>query len=120
MRKFIISYMVLILLSSCYGYKKVPRDFDSFKKGDRVQLVLNSKSRRGKIVEFKNDSLLLKKQNGKLEKISSTEILEVKKGKFSWLKSVVVPTASLGLVAYAALALAPLDLDFDWSGDEGQ
>ena len=120
MRIVIFSLVVLLLLSSCYGYKKVPRDFSGLSKGDRVKLVLNYRSKKGRIMDFKNDSLILRRPNGKLEKIAATEILEIKKGKYSWLKSVVIPTASLGIMAYGALLFAPLDLDFGWGEGEGQ
>ena len=119
MKKVVILIMAN-LFSGCYSYHGIPRSFDTLEAGERVKLYLNRKGRKGKVVHFRNDTLRMRAKNGKLEDYSSTEILKIKKGKFSWMKSIVAPTASLGLMVYAAITLAPLNLDFDWGEGEGQ
>ena len=104
----------LILLSSCYGYRRAARDFESFKEGDRVKLVLNHQTRKGKFKGIQNDTLILLRQSGKVDKIATTEILEIKRGKISILKSVLYPAASIGVVGFGTLIVHGFEWDFDW------
>ncbi len=94
---------VLISFSSCYSYKNLDRDLESYEQEERVKLVLNDKKRKGKFVAIYGDTLMIKTTGGAIEQVKVSEILEIKTGKFSWMKTILIPPVVVFGVAYAAV-----------------
>ena len=114
MKTRIVVLLITMLLTSCYTYKKVPRDFESFKEGELVKLVLNDRAKRGKFMGVQHDTLRFIRKSGKEEYISTTEILEIRKGKFSVLKTVLVPTSVTAGAVIGYTIVNGLNFDIDW------
>ncbi|RNC91809.1 MAG: hypothetical protein ED555_01435 [Allomuricauda sp.] len=92
MKTKILSFLIVVLLAGCYGYKKVPLGFEGFEEGDRVKIVLKDKTLKGKFLLSTNDTLVLDRGRDKKDYIPIADILKIKKGKFSITKSILMPT----------------------------
>lgn len=87
---------MLVLLSSCYSYRKNVENPYDLQEGQRVKLVTGKKKRKGKFVTIVADSIVLKNASGKIHAHDLNNIHEIKKGKFSFLKTIGYPVIIVG------------------------
>lgn len=105
MKKVSFFLSILIFFQSCYSYQKFElKNYNQIKpKKVKIEL-LNSKIIKGEIIAFQNDELILKTIS-KTKNIQATEIKEIKKREFSWIK-----TNILGVVISTAVLLIILEI----------
>lgn len=92
----------LMVFSSCYSYKSIGRDLSSFEQGERVKLIMNDKKNKGKFITYYSDTIMIKNTNRKTEWYLLSEVKEIKTGKFSWVKTILIPPAALYAIAFGA------------------
>ena len=93
MKKIAFFFLLCLLFDSCFSYKKIDLDRVVFNKKDLLKITtLNNDMEKGRF-HSGNDSLVtFISRNGKLRPLSLREIKEVKKRKFSLVKTIVLPT----------------------------
>ena len=102
MKKSSLLLSFLILFQSCFSYKTVDYNSIPIEKKQKVEVKgVGGTNIKGTLVS-KNEQILTVDTNGQLQKISVSEIYEVKVRKFSLLKSSGVLASSI-LVATAVL-----------------
>ena len=102
MKKGSLLLSFLILFQSCFSYKTVDYNSIPIEKKQKVEVKgVGGTNIKGTLVS-KNEQILTVDTNGQLQKISVSEIYEVKVRKFSLLKSSGVLASSI-LVATAVL-----------------
>ncbi|NKI30568.1 hypothetical protein [Croceivirga thetidis] len=101
-----ISILILsLLLSGCFSYQKVSNPTQDIALGERVKLVTSHRELKGKLIAIYQDTLVLKRQNGKTLRIAQNEVSAIKRPKFSILKTVAIPGGVL-LGAYGVFQLS--------------
>jgi tRNA A22 N-methylase len=87
MKKLPLLLSFLILFQSCYGYKSVNYNSIPIEKKQKVKVKGVGGTNIKGILVSKNEQILTLDIDGQLQKISVSEIYEVKVRKFSLLKS---------------------------------
>ncbi|QNM85911.1 hypothetical protein H9W90_01970 [Polaribacter pectinis] len=89
MKKAICVLSILILFQSCYSYKTFDlKDYKTLKpKKVKIEL-LDSKEIKGKIVEFKNDRIVVESSK-KIIEINTSKIKNIQKRKSNLIQSVI-------------------------------
>ena len=113
MKKLPLLLSFLILFQSCYGYKTVNYNSIPIEKKQKVKVKGVGGTNIKGILVSKNEQILTLDIDGQLQKISVSEIYEVKVRKFSFFKTAGVSLISLAaigvLLAASALALGDLN-----------
>lgn len=96
---------LLILFSSCYSYKSIDRSMKSFQEGERIKLVMDDKNKKGKFLTFYKDTLMIENSKREIKWYHIKEISEVKTGKFSLIKTILAPPATLYIIVLGATVI---------------
>lgn len=94
---------MLVLLSSCYSYRNNVESPYELLEGQRVKVVKGKKKRKGKVVAVTSDSIFLSNASGRINSHSLNDIDEIKRGKFSLLKTIGYPVLIVGGLFLLAL-----------------
>lgn len=104
MKKVVSLFLSMLLLSSCYSYKQIDMSKESLAIGKRYKLYkLDDKNIKGKLRAVTDTTITVSRYSGKKEVIQLDEITYVKKGKFSVLKTLGIPTGAYAFVVLVAL-----------------
>lgn len=80
-----------LVLSSCYSYQKIPSTTYDASIGEKVKLVTSHHEFKGRLLKKDNDTLVLQMKSGKTIQIAQNQVLEIKRAKFSILKTFAIP-----------------------------
>ena len=95
---------ILFLFQSCYSYKTFDLNNYNNIKPKKVEIELkNSQKYQGKVIQFNNDNITLKHSKS-IKKIPLSSIKEIKRKKFSLLKTTGLTYAIAGLTLIISLA----------------
>ena len=93
MKSIIYLLSILLLFQSCYSYKTFDLKEYETVKPKKVKIILKDVRKiKGKIIEFTDDKITIEKENQVYE-ISKSEIVNIKKRKFSLIKTVITVLA---------------------------
>ncbi|WP_289644344.1 hypothetical protein [Maribacter aestuarii] len=112
----------LMLLQSCYSYKELESRYEGLEPGENYKLNHEEygKYKRGSVIGVNDSVLTYKIRNGRIDKLSLDGIQQIKKGKFSLGKTIVLPVSitagTFGLFKLAGgqsgVGLGNIDLGF--------
>ena len=85
--------LILLLLQSCFTYKRLEPNQKNLLVGDRYKLnhLEYGKFKKGKVISVNDSILTYKISNGRINHLSIDGIQEIKKGKFSLVKTIILP-----------------------------
>lgn len=111
--------VVVLLLQSCFTYKKLELNQEELITGDRYKLkhVEYGKFKKGRVLSVKDSIITYITSNGKIIELRRDGIQEIKKGKFSLGKTIVLSTtATVGVFGALWLAIngSGLAIGGDW------
>lgn len=96
MKSSVLFLAMLVLVSSCYSYRSNVENPQDLVEGQRVKLVKGKKKRKDKLVAVKSDSIFLSDASGRVNTHSLNDVDQIKKGKFSLLKTIGYPVIIVG------------------------
>ena len=115
MKAFSILMCVCLMFSSCFSYRTINLSENQLVLNKYYKIKTNAvKKITGKISEVNDSTLVLvdyKKDKANIHlykvetKIPLSEIQEIKKRKFSYLKTIGIPIGILGLIVFLAIAI---------------
>ena len=113
MRKFILFLAIGILFQSCFTYRTVEKNPETFRITQKYKILHEGKTSKITVLRI-NDSTLVFKKNFKEQEVAIDSITAVKKREFSVVKTViVVPIVVLtSLAIFIAIALSNLKFEF--------
>ena len=109
MRKISLLLGIVLLLQSCYSYKKVDINPKTMALGQLYKIERNHKTT--KVIYARNaDSAIVVLKNGVEEHIPLKEITKAREGKFSLAKTLLwVPISIIGLTVFFIYATGDYD-----------
>ena len=112
--KNLMAFVCLIFLSSCYSYKVTQETHNELVIGKRYKVELKDKTiKKGKILTKSTQGLTLRRASGKTFDIAYSEILEIRKAKFSVLKTAGIPAGIIGGLWAVFLVSDPISINLD-------
>lgn len=89
--------VISIVFQSCFSYKAVENNSSQYDIGKHYKIQQGNKTKKVIIVS-KTDSLLVINHKFKEEEINVNEIASVKKRKFSYFKTLILPPLTITVV----------------------
>lgn len=94
-----IGIILLLLTSGCFSYKTVPTKEHIYIVGDYYKIKPSDLPYiKGRLEKATDTTINLYTGKNSKEAISITEISQVKKRKFSWLKTLAIPVVTTGII----------------------
>jgi hypothetical protein len=90
-----------LLFTSCYSYRPIQLNSEKIKIGKKYKVKTNNSEKiKGRLMSINDTSFVLKR--GKLQKtIKIANVKALRKRKFSYLKTIAIPVASLVFLVVA-------------------
>ncbi|MEX0287480.1 MAG: hypothetical protein AB3N14_00080 [Flavobacteriaceae bacterium] len=113
MKNLIVS-VCFVFLSSCYSYRGTQETHNELIIGKKYKVELSDKTvKKGKILMKSVHGFTLRSASGKTFDITYSEIVRIKKAKFSVLKTAGIPAGVIGGLWAVFLISDPISINLD-------
>lgn len=105
MRKSVVLIVISVLFQSCFSYKAVENKSSEYQVGKFYKIKQKEEYEKVKIIST-NDSILVVNHNFEEKEVAIKTITKVKKRKFSYFKTLILPPVTfIAIIAIAASSI---------------